>query len=109
MLAFSSITFASITENSTLIVSADSEKKDLQISVFQNTEDHRYIVSFKNDTNEPVELAVEDENGDNIYSEMVRGRGVYNKRFDLVNLVDGQYTVKVGNRFVSLVKDLVIR
>jgi hypothetical protein len=82
---------------------------DLQISVFQNTEDHRYIVSFRNETEEPVQLTVEDVEGNKIYTENVNGQGVYNKRFDLVNLNNGEYTVKVGNKFNKLEKELIIK
>ncbi len=108
MLFISSISFAKGNGNAEIATPVNAEE-NLQISVFQNTEDHRYIVSFKNETEEPVKLALRDENGKQIYTENVGGKGIYNKRFDLVNLVDGEYTVTVGNKFKSLVKDLIIK
>ena len=86
-----------------------TQDEELQISVFQNTEDHRYIVSFRNESQEPVELLLKDESGNNIYTEQIDGRGVYSKRFDLVNLVDGEYKVVIGNDSKSLEKDLIIK
>ncbi len=106
---FTNIAFASGTENRKSTSPVSVEASDLQISVFQNTEDHRYIVSFKNETDKPVSLDLKDKEGQSIYTEMVKGKGIYNKRFDLINLVDGEYTVTVGNEISSLVKDLVIK
>jgi hypothetical protein len=96
-------------ENAELPTEEFSEKESLQISVFQNTIDHRYIVSFKNQSSIPVKLCVLDEKGKEIYSENVNGNGIYNRRFDLINLNKGEYTVKIGNQFNQLEKDVIIK
>jgi hypothetical protein len=84
-------------------------EEEIQISVFQNTEDHRYIVCFKNETDNDVDLSLEDLEGHKIYTEKISGQGIYNKRFDLINLVDGQYKVTVSNDYKHYEKDLVIK
>lgn len=88
---------------------AYSENEELQISVFQNSEDHRYIVSFSNEGQEPVALSLTDEEGNRIYEENIDGKGIYSRRFDLINLEDGEYIVKIGNESNSLEKEVLIK
>ena len=44
-----------------------------------------------------------------LYTENVNGNGIYNRRFDLINLKDGEYTVKIGNQFSQLEKEVIIK
>lgn len=69
---------------------------DAQVGIIANASLDRVVVSVDNDINNPYWVSIEDEEGNTLHNEIVSESGVFNKRFDLGELEDGAYNVKVG-------------
>ncbi len=80
--------FAGTTTNET--------SKKSEVGILANATFDRVVVSFENDENDPYWVAIEDAEGNTLHSETILKPGVFNKRFDLAELEDGEYNVKVG-------------
>ena len=67
-----------------------------KVGILTNASDDRVVVSFENDETAPYWVSIEDAEGNTLHTETVSESGYFNKRFDLGELQDGEYSVKVG-------------
>ncbi len=78
-------------------VESKKEVSTSEIGIVSNSINDRVVVAFENQTDDPFTVAIEDSEGRTIHSETVSTAGIFSKRYDLAELADGEYTVKVAD------------
>ena len=78
-------------------VESKKEVNASQIGIVSNSIQDRVVVAFENVSANPLTVEIEDSEGNIIHSETVCQSGVFSKRYDLAELADGEYTVKVAD------------
>ena len=78
-------------------INSSGEVKGPQIGIIANLIQDRVVVSFENISSDPYTVSIVNGKGKTLHSETVLTDGVFHKRYDLGELSDGEYTVKVFN------------
>jgi len=90
-------------------VKSRAEISSPQIGIIANLTQDRVVVSFKNKAQDPYTISIVNVNGKTLHSETAAINGHFIKRFDLGELPDGEYTIKVTkNRKVESLEVLYI-
>jgi hypothetical protein len=89
--------------------SEELPKETIDFALLKNTQDNRYIVSLNNVSVEKLRLSFTDNAGHEIYTELIEGASIYNRRFDLANLTQGSYKVRLENLGSSIQKEIIVK
>ncbi len=74
---------------------SENQSKDQKVGFVSNPTHDRVIVSFDRNSSESYEITIADLEGKTYHSEVVEGNGVFAKRYDLEELVDGEYVISI--------------
>ena len=84
-----------------------NEESTIQVAFLPQNID-QMVVSFET-AGEDVQLSLINENGKNVHTEAVRGKGVFSKRYDFSELDKGVYSFQVKKGSNELVKTVVLK
>ncbi len=79
-------------------LSEEAEAAVNKVGIVSNSAQDRVVVVFENNAELPFTVAIHDAEGNTLHSETVSHSGVFNKRYDLGELENGEYTVTVANK-----------
>jgi hypothetical protein len=96
-IAFSFFALAFGTSFAGSSIESESSLNSSRIGIISNSARDRVVVSFDNEGENPYMVLIEDADGKTLHSEMVCKKGLFNKRYDLGELADGEYTIKVSH------------
>ncbi len=83
------------------------EESSLQVAFLPQNID-QMVVSFET-TGEDMVLSLTNENGKNVHTEAISGKGVFSKRYDLSELDKGVYSFQVKKGGNELVRTVVLK
>jgi hypothetical protein len=80
----------------------------LKVAVYQVEDTPKFKVHFENHDNSPVVLRIRNAANKVLHEEVVR-EGKYVRKFDLVNMADGDYTFEIANGKENISKGIQLQ